>query len=270
MRDSRMRKIHPMMSIDIENYSDRNEAQQHEAQGSLRLLLETAAREAGLDLTAWATQWSGDGAFAVLPADTPIGELAEAFIQELNVLLGTRNRRPLPPPWTSIRLRVSLHEGPVRTDGATGIPGSHAVQVNRLVDAEALRVALACCHGADLAMIVSERVFNDYLTDGYGALSPARFRQVRVAVKENRYLAYLYVPNCDLFRIHELDPFNDIPALPHEDRGPRRAGATSAEPPSSEPRKIVYGSAHTITGSNVNETHSGDIRIGDINLGGPR
>ncbi|MEV6155440.1 hypothetical protein AB0L53_34375 [Nonomuraea sp. NPDC052129] len=259
-----------MMSIDIESYSERNEAQQHEAQQSLRLLLEIAAREAELDLTAWATQWSGDGAFAVLPADTPIGELAESFIQELNVLLGTRNRRPLPPPWTSIRLRVSLHEGPVRTDGATGIPGSHAVQVNRLVDAEALRVALACCHGADLAVIVSERVFNDYLTDGYGTLSPARFRQVRVAVKKNRYLAHLYVPNCDLFKIHELDPFDDVPAPPQEDAGPLDAAAALAEPPSGEPKQIVYGSAHTITGSNVSETHSGDIRIGDIHLGGPR
>lgn len=270
MCDSRMRKIHPMMSIDIENYSGRNEAEQHNAQQSLRLVLETAACEAGLDVTAWSTQWSGDGAFVVLPAGTPIDQLAGSFIQELNVLLGTRNRRPLPAPWTTIRLRVSLHEGPVRTDGATGIPGSHAVQVNRLVDAEALRVALACCHGVDLAVIFSERVFNDYLTDGYGTLNPAGFRPIRVMAKKNQYLAYLYIPNCDLYKIHELNRFDEAPATRNEDSALPRRHAASAEPPIGAPRKIVYGSAHTITDSNVNETHSGNIQVGEINLGRPR
>jgi hypothetical protein len=212
MPDSRMRKIHPMMSIDIENYSGRNEVEQHEAQESLRLLLETPAREAGLNLATCVIQWSGDGALVVLPAGAPIGEVAEPFIQELGVLLGSHNRRPLPPPWTPIRLRMSMHEGPVRTDGATVIPGVHAVRVDRLVKAEALRVALACCQGADLAVIVSERIFNDYLADGYRSLSPAKFRQVRVAVKANRYLAYVYVPDCDLFKVHDLDPFDDVTA----------------------------------------------------------
>ncbi len=249
-----MRKNHPLMAIDIENSRGRNEAQQYEAQRSLRFLLETAACEARLDLTTWRTQWSGDGAFVTLPSDTSIGELAEPLIQELNVQLGARNRRPLPEPWTSIRLRMSLHEGPIRTDGATGIPGAHAVQVNRLVDAEPLRVALACCQGADLALIVSERVFNDYLTDGYGTLSPARFRPVRVAVKKDRYLAYLYVPNCDLFKVAELDPFN----------APEPEQAASAE---ETARQIIHGPSHTITDSVVNETYSGDINVGGVNIG---
>ena len=283
-----MRKNHPMMAIDIENYSGRNEAQQYEAQHGLRSLLENVAREAGLDFTTWSTQWSGDGAFVALPAGTSIGELAEPLLHELNVQLGTRNRRPLPEPWTPIRLRMSLHEGPIRTDGATGIPGAHAVEVNRLVDAEPLRVALACCQGADLALIVSERVFNDYLTDGYGTLSPAKFRQVRVAVKKNRYLAYLYVPNCDLFKVAELDPFDAPPpeeTAPAEKESP--AGKTApaepaapagkaappekavpAEPAGDAPPQIIHGSAHTISHSVVNEAHTGDINVGGVTFGG--
>ncbi|MFF3440744.1 hypothetical protein [Streptosporangium sp. NPDC002721] len=245
-----------MFSVDVENYSGRNAAEQYEAQRGFDRVLGAAARRTRLDRDEWITQWSGDGGFAVLPGDTPIGVLAETFVQEIDVALGARNGRPRPAPWTRLRLRLALHEGPVRTDGATGVPGPHAVQVNRLVDADAVRVALSSCPGANLAVIVSERVFNDYLTDGYGRLSPAEFRQVRVKAKKETYLAYLYVPGCDLYDIPAL---NDFDPKPHEEAVPT---------PRSHPvQPVVHGSAHTITDSVVNETHKGDINIGDINLG---
>lgn len=264
MNEFSMRKNHSMVSVDVEKYGDRNTAEQYEAQRVLRFLLEGAARAAGLGLDFWHSQWSGDGLFAVLPTHTSIGERAGRFIQELNVLLGAHNRRPRAQPWTPIRLKVALHEGPVRTDGATGTAGPPAVAVNRLIDADALRVALECCHGADLAVVVSERIFNDYIADGYGDLRPSEFREVHVAAKrKRRYLGYLYMPNCDLFKIRELDRFDDVSEAPRTD-------PPSAEPPRTAPRKIVYGSAHKISRSNVNETHSGDINLGDINLGGPR
>jgi hypothetical protein len=256
MRGSSTPKIRPMFSADVENYSGRNAAGQYEAQRGFDQVLRTAARRAKLNHNEWTIQWSGDGGFAVLPEDTPIGILAEAFVQELDVALASRNGRPRPTPWTRLRLRLALHEGPVRTDGATGIPGPHAVQVNRLVDADAVRVALTSCQGANLAVIVSDRVFNDYLIDGYGRLSPAEFRQVHVTAKKEAYLAYLYVPGCDLYDIPALDNFDP---KPYDEAVP-----TSKIHPA---QNAIYGSAHTITDSVVNETHRGDINIGDINLG---
>mgnify|MGYP001201088752 CR=1 FL=1 len=83
MSDSRMRKIHPMLSLDIENYTGRNEAEQFQAQKSLTGLVETAMREAGVDLNDCWPQFSGDGLFAVLPADTQMDRFAETFIEEL-------------------------------------------------------------------------------------------------------------------------------------------------------------------------------------------
>nr|PZN43587.1 MAG: hypothetical protein DIU60_12780 [Actinomycetota bacterium] len=276
MSDSRMRKIHPMISLDIENYSGRNEAEQFQAQKSLTNLVETAMREAGVDLNDCWPQFSGDGLFAVLPADTQIDRFAETFIEELNVLLGTHNRRRRPRPWTPIRLRMSLHEGPVRTDAATGIAGDPAVAVNRLIDAEALRVALACCQGADLAVIVSERIYTDHLTAGYGSLDLETFRPVHVAVKRNRYRAYLYVPNCDLYKIPELDRFSLPPDSPPGTDPDSSSGAapdpSPSSPPPTAPNHVqhITQSAHNIRDSVVNQTNSGDINLRDINLGGRR
>lgn len=265
MRDSVMPKIRPMLSVDIEDYGGRNTAQQHEAQRGLYHVLHTAAHGAGFTLDEWTVQWSGDGGFAVLPGQTPVRALAETFVQELDVALATRNGRPCPAPWTRLRLRLALHEGPVRTDGPTGVPGPPAVQVNRLVDADAARTALAGCQGANLTVIVSERVFDDYLTDGYGRLSPAEFRQVRVRGKrEETYLAYLYVPGCDLYAVPALDPFD--PAARNEAAPTPGASAAPGTPETPRARSIVYGSAHTISDSVVTETHRGDITIGDITL----
>ncbi|GHH71843.1 hypothetical protein GCM10017673_25980 [Streptosporangium violaceochromogenes] len=262
MRDSVMPKIRPMLSVDMEDYGGRNAAQQNEAQRGLRHVLHTATRGARLALDEWAVQWSGDGGFAVLPGQTPVRTLAETFVQELDVALATHNGRPRPEPWTRLRLRLALHEGPVRTDGATGVPGSPAVQVNRLADADAARTALASCQGANLVVIVSERIFDDYLTDGYGRLSPAEFRQVRVRGKRKEtYLAYLYVPGCDLYTVPALDPFD--PTARNE-AVPTPGGPPAPETPRA--RSIVYGSAHTISDSVVNETHQGGFTIGDITL----
>ncbi|MFI6496733.1 hypothetical protein [Nonomuraea typhae] len=138
-----------------------------------------------------------------------------------------------------------------------GVPGGHAVQVNRLADAQAVRDALRLCPGADLAVIVSDRVFNDYLSDGYGSLSPAEFRQVRVRAKADTYTAYLYVAGCDLHELADLDAY-----------APGPPDSEEPGPPPGGPGTLVYGSAHKITDSVVNETHEGDINVGDISLGG--
>src|SRR5690606_17336783 len=186
------------------------------------------------------------------------------------------NRRRRPRPWTPIRLRMSLHEGPVRTDAATVIAGDPAVAVHRLIDAEALRVALVCLEGAELAVIVSVRIYTDYLTSQYGALALVAFRPVHVAVKRNRYRAYLYVPNCDLYKIPELDRFSLPPDSPPGTDPDSSSGAapdpSPSSPPPTAPNHVqhITQSAHNIRDSVVNQTNSGDINLRDINLGGRR
>ncbi|MFI0418082.1 hypothetical protein [Spongiactinospora sp. 9N601] len=251
--------------MDIERYRDRNSREQHEAQQALAALLNDTASRAGFDPAGLSIQWSGDGGFAVLPAGVPSGEVTERFIEELHVALANRNARRRPTPWTHIRLRLSVHEGPIRMDGATGRSGPPAVEVTGLVNADPLRAALAACPGAYLGVIVSARIFDDYLNDGYGSLSPAEFRPVRVSLKGHVRTAYVYVPGIDLFAIGELDHYDPDRA----EAGDGDAGGAAAAPPEGAQR-IVYGSAHTITDSNVSETHQGDINVGGVSFGGSR
>ncbi|GII94586.1 hypothetical protein [Sinosporangium siamense] len=270
------REIRVMMSADIESYSDRNDAEQDAAQHSFVRILRSAARRTKLNPDEWDIQWAGDGKFSVLPAGTSVSLLTETFIQEFDLAIATHNARPRPTPWTRLRFRLSLHEGPVR-EGPTGMPGRHTVEVNRLLNADAARTALKVCRGSGLVVIVSERVFNDYLTDGYGQLSPTEFRPVRVKVKRNDYVAYLYVPGCELHEIPELDVFD--PAVV-DDETPSDAGQVGAVvpvPPSSPAphaqerqngptQHIVYGSQHRFKNSNYQEVHNGNINVGDIDL----
>ncbi|MEU1878115.1 hypothetical protein ABZ470_12420 [Streptosporangium sp. NPDC020072] len=118
-------------------------------------------------------------------------DLAGPFVHELDVALAVCNRRRYGDNWTRVRLRVALHVGPVLPAGPMGIPGPHAVQVNRLVNAPAVREAMRARPAVDLAVIVSDRVFDDYLSQGYGYSRPSRFRPMTVEAGRRRFSAYL-------------------------------------------------------------------------------
>lgn len=221
-----------MLVVDVEDYSSRNGDDQARLQFALVRSLDHAAGAAGLGTLDWERQKQGDGQFVLLPARTdPITVLGRfvAALSECLIALQTATFR--------MRLRLSVHEGPVRVDGANGYPGDHAVQVARLVGARALRDALAARPEACLGVIISDRIFADYIGQRAGGPPRDQFRRVDVKEKKNAYVAYIHLPG---HNVHALDLAPSAPAV-----------VTPGEAAHS-------GVAYTINGTGINVATYGD------------
>lgn len=194
-----------MLTSDVENYSGHVNQEQIELQQALTQVRDIAAGAAGFMVLDWKRQPQGDGEFAILPPDTdPVAVLAP-FVPTLARAVEAVNTARF-----HMRVRLSVHQGPIHVDGPLGSPGAHAVQSGRLVAAEPLRVAMRACKAAYLGVIVSERIFEDYVGQGYGGPSPEEFRHVHVKVKADEYRAYVYLPGHNVHRLRELDVYDVV------------------------------------------------------------
>ncbi|KQX50818.1 MULTISPECIES: hypothetical protein [unclassified Streptomyces] len=178
------------LAADVERYSLLDTRAQSAVQADLVRLLDRAARLTGLDRAGWARQPQGDQEFAVLPESTPEAVVPGAFVTELAAGLGALNSRPGAP---RVRLRLALDAGVV-ADAALGHAGPAPVAVARFVNAPPLRAALAGLTSADLAVIVSDRLFQDVVRFGHPGLDPADYVRVDVRVKEFGGYGWIRVP----------------------------------------------------------------------------
>src|SRR5262245_23381110 len=183
------------LSLDIKGYGRWNAVQQDAAQRELLALLDTAAGAAGLDRDRWIRQGQGDGELALLPVSEPAVRLVDDFTDALSGELYRRNGERA--PGARLRLRLALDHGLVVPDSANGFSGAAAIAVSRLVGARPLRDALTVAPEADLAVLLSARIFDDFVRSGYARVSAATFRQVPVAEKEYRDAAWLREPRTD-------------------------------------------------------------------------
>lgn len=192
-----MEEHRTIFTADVEDYSGRNGHNQAKLQEALVGALDYAGRSAKLDPDEWKRQRQGDSQFVVLPPKTDPVVVLGPFVKALARFLRKQQTAAF-----RIRVRLAVHEGPIRLDGANGYPGDHAVQPARLVDARPLRDALAACPEACLGVIVSDRVFADYV--GQRPNSPRRdqFRRVDVKEKKQRYVGYIHIPG---HNVHALD-----------------------------------------------------------------
>ncbi|MEN3534304.1 hypothetical protein AAH991_04245 [Microbispora sp. ZYX-F-249] len=229
---------HAMIAVDIEKYSERNDQQQLHLQETLVRVLDAAAADAGLDRSTWAErQPQGDGEFSWLPPHAHLGVLVGGFVRELDGQLGLYNRRHAGAFWTRMRLRMAVHFGPVHLGAPNGVAGRHAVQQARLLDSAPVRRALDACPAADLALIVSDRVYDDYIRQGLG--EPHAYRPVHVRVKEHSCTAYLHVPGHDVDELGALNLFDDEgPDLPETGHAGANLDRSGDRPRAST---IVYG-----------------------------
>jgi predicted ATPase len=132
----------------------------------------------------------GDGLLVVLPQTTSAAALASTFVDSTRACLYRHNR--MSSESAKIRLRVALHAGEVTSDDH-GIVGSSIVHVSRLLDSGPVRQAVAS-PGAELALIVSDHLYQDVLRHAPGSVVPTDFHQVQVCVKETRRPAWVRVP----------------------------------------------------------------------------
>ncbi|QKZ17577.1 hypothetical protein [Streptomyces chartreusis] len=178
------------LAADVEQYSRLDTPTQSAVQSELVWMLDEAAELTGLDRAAWTRQPQGDLEFAVLPEATPEDAVLGPFIHHLAVRLGDRNARPAAQ---RIRLRMAVDTGVVE-DAALGHAGPAPVAVARYVNAPQLRAVLATLNTADLAVIVSDRLYQDVVRSGLPDLDPAQYARAHVRMKEFGGYGWIRVP----------------------------------------------------------------------------
>lgn len=151
----------------------------------------------------------GDGAIFVLPVTVSMSIMAGPFLGRLRAEL--RRHNELSNELGAIRLRVALHAGEVRMD-EHGLVGAAVIHVFRLLDAQVFKDALARS-GAALAVIASDRLYEDVLRHGWDLVDPADYTAVDVRSKETSARAWILVPG----------GASPADASPPEDAKPERA-----------------------------------------------
>lgn len=178
------------LAADVEQYSRLDTRTQSAVQSELVRMLDEAAALTGLNRAAWARQPQGDLEFAVLPEATSEAVVLGRFVHHLGVRLGDRNARPAAK---RVRLRVAVDAGLV-AHAALGYAGPAPVAVARYVNAPQLKAVLATLTAADLAIIVSDRLYQDVVRSGRWDLDPAQYVRVHVQVKEFGGYGWIRVP----------------------------------------------------------------------------
>jgi class 3 adenylate cyclase len=258
MNDQPIPEYRALLTVDIEDYSSRTDAEQRMLQSALMTALDRAADAAELNREQWVKQLGGDGLMALLPPGSDVCRLLDVLVRRLDAELGSYNRLREQPTWSRIRMRLAVHAGPIHVDGESGWPGQHVVLPARLRDSKPVRAALAARPEADLAVVVSAEVYRDYVTQGPGNPRPSEFRAVRVKEKKQSYIAHLHLPRFDIHDISELAPYDVGDQAPSDGAEPM---APKPQPPSPA-GGITAG--RDVIGRMSNRSSGG----GSINIGG--
>ncbi|WP_406740202.1 hypothetical protein [Streptomyces atratus] len=184
---------HLCMAADVEKYSRLDTPSQEAFQADLVRMLGEAAVLSGLDRTTWERQPQGDQEFAVLPLETQEPVVVGGFVRNLAVRLGERNANLA--EGERMRLRLAIDFGVART-AALGYSGPAPVSVARYLNASQLKRVLGALDSTDLALIVSDRVYQDVVRfrgEGQG-LDPSRYVRVHVREKEFSGYGWIHVP----------------------------------------------------------------------------
>jgi hypothetical protein len=155
---------------------------------------------------------TGDGALACYP-ETSLPELIDATYH-LDGKLHGHNRKYLP----SVRLRVSIHTGPVRISDEETFQ-RRTIELARGLDASTFKEIIRRMDRfapSTVAVILSDQAYRVAVLGGYTKrLLPHNFGEVEIANKEFNERCWVHVPGIDSARVKELshpDPGGDRPA----------------------------------------------------------
>jgi hypothetical protein len=191
------------MAADVEQYSRMDTLLQERTQKELAGVLERAASLSALDRTSWSRQPQGDQEFAVLPAGAPEPVLLGEFVRNLVTALGECNaHRPRKEP---MRLRLAVDVGVTRP-AALGHSGATPVAVARLLNAAPLKSVLRATRTTNLAVIVSDRLYQDVIQLRSHGLDPSQYVKVRVQHDAFDSHGWIRVPEHDIDEIFGLGP----------------------------------------------------------------
>jgi predicted ATPase len=129
----------------------------------------------------------GDGVLVAVSAQVRTSVLLAPFVDWM--YSGLRRHNEVSSDVARIRLRVAVHTGEVDTD-EHGLVGTAVNHVFRLVDAGVLKSALAGS-AATLAVIASDRVYDDVIRHGPDLVDPTAYNAVEVHTKETAAGAWI-------------------------------------------------------------------------------
>jgi hypothetical protein len=148
-----------------------------------------------------------------------------------------------------LRMRASLNVGPVHEPdpgGTASVVGRTVITTHRLLDSPPVREVLTRSDPEQtlLAVVLSQRVFDDVVASEYASLPTSRVVPTFVQVKEFAGTVYVYVPNPsgDLLRHGVGEDRRDVDS----------AEPARAEPPAGAVTNIMTG---TNTGTTVQVGH---------------
>ncbi|WP_433894571.1 hypothetical protein [Streptomyces sp. CA-111067] len=221
------------LAADIEQYSRFDTPHQEAVQAQLDRVLRAAAERSGLDHSEWSTQPQGDLEFAVLPAGTPEQLVLGEYVTHLAAELGGYNatRRPV----GRMRLRLAIDVG-VAVTAALGFSGPAPIAVARYLDAPEVKQALAATGSASLAVVVSDRLYQDVVRSRFHGLDPEQYRRIHVRQKGFAGYGWLRLPGA-----HPQDAAEPSPGASED--GPRSPARAAEREQSSFVQHGVHGTA---------------------------
>jgi class 3 adenylate cyclase len=199
-----------------------------------------AAEAAQLIRRSWFKQSVGDEELALLPSTEPEPRVVDDFVRELDAALRRHNSGL--EPGHRLRLRVGIHYG-VAFPAPNGLAGQAVVAVSRLVDCGPLRAAIAAADEANMALILSRRVYEETVQQGHTSHRPEEFRRVSVRLKEYSGEAWIRVPGADVHQLNlSADPHLESPgAAPHRRSAARDPAVVNEFNQAVDARGAVFG-----------------------------
>lgn len=170
-----------ILAVEIAGFArpDRDDELRQMLRQVLYRLLSSAFDDAGIGWRDCAAVDRGDAFLVIAPPAVPASTLAGPLLGLLRAGLALYNRYA--SAVARLRLRAALHTGPVGdTAGPAGAAVSHTL---RLAGCGPARAALRGS-AADLALIASDRLFDDVIRHGHGAVEPTEYRPVPLGPDE--------------------------------------------------------------------------------------
>jgi hypothetical protein len=180
------------LGYDVESYSGRGTRGEFATQRRLAEMLDSGFREAGLAEGDYELQEQGDGGLALLPSGGEVDDprLIVDLIRSLENACTEVNDGLIPE--AKARLRIGIGEG-VTHRAAHGYVGPVIIEVCRLRDAQAVRLALAKSPGL-LVIAATASLYTDILAHGYHGLAASAFRPIEFSLNGQARDAWLYTP----------------------------------------------------------------------------
>ncbi|WP_238018381.1 hypothetical protein KZZ52_56825 [Dactylosporangium sp. AC04546] len=208
--------------VDVEAYSLRDNRAQVELQQTLLWTLERACTRAGVGVKQCLRQDRGDGQLVILPPGIDESRQLPLLLRGTHAALHRANE--VPGIAGRMRLRAALSQGIVHR-AATGFVGRSVVHACRLLDSAVLHEALDDHAETDLAVIVSDDLYTDVFSHGYGDTAPDAFQRVDVTMPAKRFAApaWVHVPGPATGVV-----LREAERLPPPGRGPRSGPVLAA------------------------------------------